>query len=388
MRAVLFTFAAVTTLVLAPLLVPNSPVAQADPAYHCTLGLPSECQRHADECAIGTGPCFPGEVPGCEAGPVCRRQVPTVAPSQVRPNPQAPNVKPPTKAAPLPPPRNLEAPPDAVAAAKSAPAAQVDPADPPKPPTEVDVKKQVQEVLTNHRGNVDIVRANNQDLARPRHWGFLDYDAYHRPSLYNPLKEAMTFRYHYSGAFREVQVPAGGRIVLDAAVGGVFPFTAVSGSYVAAGSFTGGAFVPPSGWSGPPPPSYTPPAPPKTYRDVSVYVPAKNQTVQVGQVQVAGRDQSQPPGSQDVFMLDDNTLAWGQVNDPRDGGQVSVVRTQSLPGIGPIDDGSYLVALTALEQPTHNNWWPWALGGGALAIAAGLVTAVIIRRRRSADIAG
>jgi hypothetical protein len=36
-------------------------------------------------------------------------------------------------------------------------------------------------------------------------------------------------------------VPAGGRIVLDVATAGLFPFTAVGYSHVASGSFYGGA---------------------------------------------------------------------------------------------------------------------------------------------------
>ena len=51
----------------------------------------------------------------------------------------------------------------------------------------------------------------------------------------------MTFRYFYDGAYREVYVPAGGRIVLDVATAGVFPFTAVGDNYLASGSFYGGA---------------------------------------------------------------------------------------------------------------------------------------------------
>ena len=65
----------------------------------------------------------------------------------------------------------------------------------------------------------------------------------------------MTFRYFYDGAYREVYVPAGGRTVLDVATAGVFPFSAVSDSYVASGSFNGGAWIPPDGWDGPPPPT-------------------------------------------------------------------------------------------------------------------------------------
>ncbi|MGO9099619.1 MAG: hypothetical protein ACLP9Y_09320, partial [Mycobacterium sp.] len=243
--------------------------------------------------------------------------------------------------------------------------------------------QQVQNVVSNHSGNVDVVKADNQTLLRPRRWDYLDYDVYHRPRLYNPLTEAMTFRYFYDGAYLDVYVPAGGRIMLDAATGGVFPFTAVGDNYLASGSFYGGAFIPPDGWDGPPPPDYTAPAAPETYDDVSAYVPADDQTVQLGQVTVLGHDDSLPAGSQDAFMLDDSTLAWGQVGDPSHGAQITVSKTQSLPGLGPMDNGSFLVALAAHEQPTDTTWWLWALGGGVLVIAAGLIAWMLTRRNRA-----
>jgi hypothetical protein len=308
--------------------------------------------------------------------------VPVVTPKI---NPPAPGA--PRNASVVSPPKRLEAPPEAVAAAKSAPATPVNPATPPTPPTHGDFNQQVQNVVNGHSGNVDVVKADNQALVRPRHWDWVDYDAYHRPTLYNPLTEAMTFRYFYNGADREVYVAAGSRVVLDVATGGVFPFTAVSDSYVASGSFYGGAWIPPDGWSGPPPPDYTPPAPPQVYQDVSAYIPAADQTVQVGQVTVVGHDDSQPAGSQDTFMLDDNTLAWGQVG-ASNGAQITVTKTQSLPGVSSPDNGTFLLALAAHQQPTDNTWWLWALGGGVLVITAGLIAWVVIRRRkRNADAA-
>jgi hypothetical protein len=172
--------------------------------------------------------------------------------------------------------------------------------------------------------------------------------------------------------------------VLDVATAGVFPFTAVSDSYVASGSFTGGAWVPPVGypWSGPTPPDYTPPPDPTVYQDVS----ADNQTVQVGQVEVLGHDDSLPAGSQDGFLLDDSTLAWGHINDPGSPTQITVTKTQSMPGVGPTDNGSFLGALTAHEQPTDNTWWPWALGGGVLVIAVGVVAWVVRRSKQDAAV--
>ena len=292
------------------------------------------------------------------------------------------------------PPKALDAPPQAVAAAKAAPATRVNPATPPKPPTQVDFNHQVQNVVNAHSGNVDVVNVDNQALVRPRHWDYLDYENdYHRPSVYNPLNQAMTFRYFYNGADREAYVPAGGRIVLDVATVGLFPFTAVGDSYVASGSFYGGASIPPAGWDGPPPPNYTPPAPPEVYHYVSAYVPADNQTVEVGQVEVVGHDDSQPAGNQDTFLLDDSTLAWGQVNDPSSSAQIRVTKTQSLPGVGSTDNGSFLVALAALHeesaQPTQPTqpWWPLALGYGGLGIAMGLVAWMgsIVGKKRGSD---
>ncbi|MGH3552828.1 MAG: hypothetical protein ACRDT5_09560, partial [Mycobacterium sp.] len=217
----------------------------------------------------------------------------------------------------------------------------------------------VQDVTSAHGNNVDVVNVDNQVLARPRHWGYVDYDVDRRPALYNPISEAMTFRYFYSGAYREVYVPAGGQVVLDVATVGVYPFTAVSDSYLTSGSFYGGA------------------TPPAVYRDVSAYIPAANQTVQVGKVTAVGHDDSQPAGSQDTFMLNDSTLAWGQANNPSDGGQITVAKTQSLPGVGPTDNGGVLVALAAHQQPTHS-WRLW-LGGGVLLIVVGLVAWMVTR---------
>jgi hypothetical protein len=45
-------------------------------------------------------------------------------------------------------------------------------------------------------------------------------------------------------------------------------------------------------------------------------------------------------------------LGWGQVNDPSGNSQITVTRTRSLSGAGPTDNGSFLVALAALKEPT------------------------------------
>jgi len=313
---------------------------------------------------------------------------PSTIPVQTpRLNPLAPGVSRNTSL--VTPPKGLDAPPQAVAAARAAPATRVNPASPLEPPMQVyDFDQQVQNVVDAHSGNVDLVKVDNQALVRPRHWDYIDYDDYHRPALYNPLSEAMTFRYFYNGAYREAFVPGGGRIVLDVATVGLFPFTAVGYSHVASGSFYGGASIPPEGSHGPPPPNYTPPAPPEVYQHVSAYVAADKQTVEVGQVGVVGHDDSQPAGSQDTFLLDDSTLAWGQVNDPSSLAQIRVTKTQSLPGVGPTDNGSFLVALAALKEPTQPSepWGPSALGYGGLAIAVSLIAWMINRRKRSADL--
>jgi hypothetical protein len=279
------------------------------------------------------------------------------------------------------PPQGLDASPEAVAAAKAAPATRIDPGMVHQMLQQVDFNQQVQHVVNAHSRNVDVVKADNQAIVRPRHWDYVDYDDYHRPALYNPLNQAMTFRYLYNGADREAYVPAGGRIVLDVGTVGLFSFTAVGDSYVASGSFRGGAWIPPDGWKGPPPPNYTPPAPPEASQDVAVDVPAGSQIVRVGQVVLVGHDNSQPAGSQDTFLLDDSTLAWGQISDPGSNSQIRVTKTQSLPGVGPTDNGSYLVALATHQEPTQptQSWWPFALRYGLLVIGVGVVAWMVNR---------
>jgi hypothetical protein len=117
------------------------------------------------------------------------------------------------------------------------------------------------------------------------------------------------------------------------------------------------------------------------YQHVSAYVPADNQTVEVGQVEVVGHDDSQPAGSQDTLLLDDSTLAWGQVNDPSSSAQIRVTKTQSLPGVGPTDNGSFLVALAAHQEPAQPTqpWWPFALRYGLLVIGVGLIAWIVNR---------
>ena len=125
--------------------------------------------------------------------------------------------------------------------------------------------------------------------------------------------------------------------------------------------------------------------------DPTLRTPADNQTVQVGQVMVVGRDEHQPAGSQDTFLLDDSTLAWGQINDPSASTQIRVTKTQSLPGFGPTDKGSYLVVLAGRQdftpQPASASkpGWPMGVGYGGLVLVVGLVLWAVNRRKRTAE---
>ena len=408
--AAVLAFTPFSVIVVAPGVAPAAPCAGggADPArcQYCQFLVDAYHTSNGGVCSQDPPP-HPAQAPPSRV-PVPLPEAPPLPAPAIVPTEQAPLVVPPSPAPPstiavqtpkIPPaagtagnaspvaaPNGLDASPQAVAAAKDASATRVNPGTAHQMQQVVDFNHQVQNVMNAH--NVDVVRADNQALARPRHWDYLDYDAYHRPSLYNPLNQAMTFRFLYNGAPREAYVPAGGRIVLDVATAGLYPFTAVGDSYVAAGSFNGGAWIPPDRWDGPPPPSYTPPAPPEVSQNVSVYVPADDQTVQVGQVELVGHDGSQPAGSQDTFLLDDTTLAWGQINDPGSRAQIKVTKTQSLPGVGPTDNGSFLVALAAQRgepaQPSEP-WWPIPLRFGGFALVVGLVAWGINRRRRDAD---
>lgn len=130
------------------------------------------------------------------------------------------------------------------------------------------------------------------------------------------------------------------------------------------------------------------------YQNVLVAVPAANQTVEVGQVSVVGLDNSQPAGSRDtIFLLDDSTLAWGQINDSSSASaQIRVTKTQSLPGVGPTDDGNFLVVLGVrpheepLNPPSPGGPRPWATGrwGGRGPHRLGSQPEAQRRRRRGA----
>jgi hypothetical protein len=110
------------------------------------------------------------------------------------------------------------------------------PGNPPPPPTHVDFNQRVQSVISTHNANIDFVNG----LAHPRHWDYIDYDQYRHPMLYNPLNQAMTFRYFYAGDYRELYLAASANVVLNVAGSGVFPCTAVGDDYLTSGSFSSG----------------------------------------------------------------------------------------------------------------------------------------------------
>ena len=164
----------------------------------------------------------------------------------------------------------------------------------------------------------------------------------------------------------ELYIPMGGRIVLNITIIGIFPFTAVGLDYVTVGNFTGGAWIPPDGWVGPPPDWWTPPPPPQVWQDVTVWAVNIDTSVQVNTVTVVGHDDSLPVGQQDTLMLDDSTLAWGQVQDGRDGGAVQIAKVQTMPGVGPMCDAGQWMN-TAMESSTHQGGitrLEWVMGAG------------------------
>jgi hypothetical protein len=294
--------------------------------------------------------------------------VPAQAPSNPPPPTQAPATvpahAPETKPAMVRPPKGLNASSDAIQAAR-ANRASANPANPPSPPTRKDFSQRVQEAVKSHSGNLDV----DNGKVGPRHWDYVDNDANGNPVIYNPLNEGMTFRYYYQGNYQEAYVEAGASVSFSfsAAYSGVFPFTAVGDTYLTSGTFYTGS-------------------PPPTYQNVSVYLPAYDRTIQVDQVQPLGHDDSQPAGSQDSFMLNGTTFAKGQATNPSDGGAITVAKTQSLPNVGPTDDGKSLIDLTAASQPQSNNA-PWLIGTLAavvLVIAVGLIAWTLIRRKRDA----
>ena len=68
-----------------------------------------------------------------------------------------------------------------------------------------------------------------------------------------------------------------------------------------------------------------------------------------------------------------------------------MTRTQSLPGVGPTDDGNFLVVLAVRphEEPAQpaQPWWPSALGYGVLGVVVGLAAWALNRKRSDDDVA-
>ena len=217
------------------------------------------------------------------------------------------------------------------------------------------------------QNNTNVV-VNNTVVAN--HWNYLEYNDYHQPTFYNPYPDPFTVRYFYGGSYREIWVPVGGRIVIPVPVVGIYPFTAVSANHVWAGDFCGGSYMAPVGWTGPPPPSWHPPPPPVVYTNRTVRVVSANRVVRVASVKVVGRDETKPVGQRDTFMVNDTTLAWGETKPD---GTIDIAATQTLPGVGPIDDGGSLInpALGAHEE--KGNSTAWVLGGGLAALLAAVI---------------
>jgi hypothetical protein len=65
-----------------------------------------------------------------------------------------------------------------------------------------------------------------------------------------------------------------------------------------------------------------------------------------------------------------SSMDWNpHVDDPKDGGHVTVEKTQPTPGVGPTDDGRSII-LADKQQPMNNGWQKWVLGGILAAVAA------------------
>jgi hypothetical protein len=249
------------------------------------------------------------------------------------------------------------------------------------PPVRGNFNDQVQAAV---RANVD----HDVDVYRPRHWDYLDYDEYHRPSFYNPLATDMSFRYFYNGDYRTAFVPAGGRVVICVDIPGVFAFTAVAGDNVLVGSFHGGSRGCQSAGGGPTQPTGGTQQPPVSYPGVPVDFPNVGQTVLVDQVTVVGHDDNLPVGQRDVVMLNDSTLARGEIQPSPDGGppQITLQQTQSMPGVGPWDDGhEYINAAIQKPAAPPNNHLPWIIGWlvAVLALLGGVAARVWKHHKRA-----
>lgn len=346
---------------------PSQPQTQA-PA---PIGTPQCGQLSGDaytKCAQAVQQNRDGNLQACQQEPaslvqqcedIIRRDNQIAPPAQTSAPAQVPSQAPAqsTSGAPLLPPPGIQASSDAVRSAKQN-LSQADPTNPPRSPDGKDATGKVRDAIEHH--HVDVARGH----IYPRRWGFTDQDTDGNPLLVNPTSEGTTFRYFYQGSYQEAYVEAGSSVAFTG-VTGVFPFTAVSDSNVASGVFYGGA-------------------PPPIYQNVAAYIPAYGQTIRIGSVQIIGHDDGQPAGEQDAMMLNGATLARGQVNNPSDGGQVTVAKTQTLPGVGPTDDGKSLVDLASASQPQgHGMLGALAVLIGLVALLGGIGAIWVIRRRRT-----
>jgi hypothetical protein len=330
------------------------------------------CEDCSGLSGVAAGSCVADQAmnPACAGAPAAVN--PPTTQSPVTAPVQTPQVNPPTTVRPvtvptpsvpsttvktvaLPTPKEVSASPAAVAAAKTAPPVAIDPSNPPVATQPVDVAAAVQQ--------------NSQQAQAPQHWGFVDYDNDRNPVLYNPVGVDMTFRYFYDGDYRDVYVPAGGRVVLNTTIVGLFPFTAVGAGYVSGGYFDGGG------------------SNPVVWNNVNANVTAVNTTLVVNRVTVVGHDGNAPYGQQDTMMLNDTTLAHGQVQQGADNGTVDIAATQATPGVGPWDNGGSIVNTALQAAPAKHNWVLYALLVLAGVVLAGVATWVIIKRRTGATAA-
>jgi hypothetical protein len=86
-------------------------------------------------------------------------------------------------------------------------------------------------------------------------------------------------------------------------------------------------------------------------------------------------------------MLNDTTLARGQVQQGADGGTVNIAATQATPGVEPWDNGGSIVNTALQSAPAKHDWVVYALLVLAGGVLAGVASWVIIKRRRGATAA-
>ncbi len=350
------------TLIQAPT---QQPKADPQPPQNVSTPAPNDgvSPRHADVLSPSASehPQNSPEAPKAVDGPSVLPG-PAIKPQPASPQEPAASQTSAPKPLTVPKPQPLTAEQDAVDAAQAVPPRHIDPVAPPPPPPGliVDPVRQAEQISAR------APQGDRDDLGvmRPHRWTYVDHDVDGHPRFYNPMLRDMTLRYFYGGAYRDVFVAAGANIVLDIIEAGVFPFTAVGGDYVTTGAFTAGGMEP------------------TTYENVAADVVNAGRTVQVGSVQLIGHDETRPPGEQDAMMVDGSTLAYGTVRDPA---HVEINKVQTLPGVGPVDDGTHWVNTASVSPMPKSHFRTWALGGSlaALLASAGAIAGVFMRRRRN-----